>query len=249
MPAHYERLSYLDNSFLALETANTHMHVAGIVVFDAVPLRTSKGGIDTDRVRALIESKLHLIPRYRQRLAWVPVERHPVWVDDETFDLDYHVRHYRLPEPGSFDQLRTLVGIIMSTQLDRSKPLWEFNIVEGLESDRFAIVSKIHHCMIDGSAGADLATILLQMEPRKDAVLSHTAGTTPTQRDQHIAAIERDGRFAWKRTSGYYAQAHAENAFFRYKRTFGGGWRAKREAAQEREAPLACALGIGISPI
>ncbi|MDJ0925504.1 MAG: wax ester/triacylglycerol synthase family O-acyltransferase [Acidimicrobiia bacterium] len=168
MPAHYERLSYLDNSFLALESPNTHMHVAGIVVFDAGPLRSAGGGIDIDRVHALIESKLHLIPRYRQRLAWVPLERHPVWVDDETFDLDYHVRHYRLPEPGSFDQLRTLVGIMMSTQLDRSKPLWEFNIVEGLEGDRFAIVSKIHHCMIDGVAGVDLMAVLLNLAPTED---------------------------------------------------------------------------------
>jgi WS/DGAT/MGAT family acyltransferase len=165
MPAHYERLSYLDNSFLALETRTTHMHVAGIAVFEAAPLRNEEGGIDTERIRKLVESKLHLIPRYRQRLAWVPFERHPTWVDDEHFNIEYHVRHYSLPRPGSFDQLRSLIGIIMSQQLDRSKPLWEFNVVEGLEDDRFALVSKIHHCMIDGIAGVDLMAVLLNLAP------------------------------------------------------------------------------------
>ena len=165
MPAHYERLSYLDNSFLAIESRSTHMHVAGITLFEAAPLQTADGGIDTDRIRRLVESKLHLIPRYRQRLAWVPVEKHPAWVDDEHFNIDYHVRHYSLPKPGSFDQLRSLVGIMMSQQLDRSKPLWEFNVVEGLEDDRFALVSKIHHCMIDGVAGVDLMAVLLSLAP------------------------------------------------------------------------------------
>jgi diacylglycerol O-acyltransferase len=165
MPGHYERLSALDNSFLALESPSTHMHVAGIVTFAAGPLRTDRGGIDMARIRRLVESKLHLIPRYRQRLARVPIEKHPVWVDDERFNIEYHVRHYSLPRPGSFDQLRDLVGLIVSQQLDRSKPLWEFNVVEGLEDDRFAVVSKIHHCMIDGIAGVDLMAVLLNLSP------------------------------------------------------------------------------------
>lgn len=168
MPAHYERLSYLDNSFLALDSRTTHMHVAGIAIFEAPSLRTATGGVDFGRIRGLVESKLTLIPRYRQRLAWVPIERHPVWVDDEHFNIDYHVRHYSLPQPGSFDQLRSLIGIIMSQQLDRSKPLWEFDVVEGLEGDRFAVVSKIHHCMIDGIAGVDLMAVLLDLVPREE---------------------------------------------------------------------------------
>ena len=168
MPGHYERLSYLDNSFLALESPSTHMHVAGIAIFEAEPLRTAMGGIDTDRIRRLVESKMQLIPRYRQRLAWVPIEKHPVWVDDEHFSIDYHVRHYSLPRPGTFDQLRSLIGLMMSQQLDRSKPLWEFNVVEGLEGDRFALVSKIHHCMIDGIAGVDLMAILLGLAPTEE---------------------------------------------------------------------------------
>ncbi|MDJ0496808.1 MAG: wax ester/triacylglycerol synthase family O-acyltransferase [Acidimicrobiia bacterium] len=168
MPAHYERLSYLDNSFLALEARTTHMHVAGIAIFDAASLQRADGGVATERIRALVESKLHLIPRYRQRLAWVPLEQHPVWVDDASFNIEYHVRHYSLPRPGSFDQLRSLVGLIMSQQLDRTRPLWELNVVEGLEGDRFAIVSKIHHCMIDGIAGVDLMAVLLNLAPNDE---------------------------------------------------------------------------------
>jgi WS/DGAT/MGAT family acyltransferase len=168
MPGYYERLSYLDSSFLALESRSAHMHVGAIAILAAAPLQTSDGGIDKDRIRGLIESKLELIPRYRQRLARVPLEDHPVWVDDEHFNLDYHVRHYSLPRPGSIEQLKDLVGIIVSQQLDRSKPLWEFNIVEGLEGDRFALISKIHHAMIDGIAGVDLMAVLLNLAPSGD---------------------------------------------------------------------------------
>ncbi len=168
MSGHYERLSYLDSSFLALESRSAHMHVGAIALFAAAPLQTSDGGIDKDRIRRLIESKLELIPRYRQRLARVPLEDHPVWVDDEHFNLDYHVRHYSLPRPGSMEQLKDLVGIIVSQQLDHSKPLWEFNIVEGLEGDRFALISKIHHAMIDGIAGVDLMAVLLNLAPSGD---------------------------------------------------------------------------------
>ena len=168
MPGHYERLSYLDNSFLALESRSTHMHVAGITLFAAGPLRGESGGIDTDRIRRLVESKLQMIPRYRQRLARVPIEKHPVWVDDEHFSIEYHVRHYSLPRPGTFDQLRSLVGLIMSQQLDRSKPLWELNVVEGLEDDKFAIMSKMHHCMIDGISGVDLMAVLLNLAPSNE---------------------------------------------------------------------------------
>ena len=126
------------------------------------------GGIDIDRIRAFIESKLHLVPRYRQRLAYVPFERHPVWVDDEHFQIDYHVRHSSLPKPGSFDQLTELTARLVSQQLDRSKPLWELSVIEGLEGDRFAFVTKIHHSMIDGISGAELLAILLNLTPVED---------------------------------------------------------------------------------
>jgi diacylglycerol O-acyltransferase / wax synthase len=162
---HYEPLSYLDSSFLALESRTSHMHVAAVVIFDAAPLKSDEGGIDIGRIRSHIYSKLQYIPRYRQRLEWVPYDRRPVWVDDDKFNFEYHVRHTSLPRPGSERQLKDLAGRIVSTKLDRSKPLWEMSVVEGLSDDRFALIAKIHHCMIDGVSGIDLTTILLNVAP------------------------------------------------------------------------------------
>jgi WS/DGAT/MGAT family acyltransferase len=164
MSVHYEPLSHLDNSFLALESRATHMHVGSVTVFDAGPLLVPDGGIDIARVKRYIASTLHRNPRYRQRLAWVPVEGRAVWVDDDHFNIDYHVRHVALPRPGTERQLKNLAGRLMSQQLDRSKPLWEMNVVEGLEGDRFALITKIHHAMIDGVAGVDLMAALLRFD-------------------------------------------------------------------------------------
>lgn len=162
---HYEPLSHLDASFLALETKNSHMHVTGVALFESGPLQLPEGGIDINRIRAHVASKLQYIPRYRQRLDWVPYDRRPVWIDDDRFNFDYHVRHTSLPRPGSDRQLRDLAGRIVSTKLDRTRPLWELWVVEGLSDDRFAIIAKIHHCMIDGMTGVDLTTILLNVVP------------------------------------------------------------------------------------
>jgi diacylglycerol O-acyltransferase len=162
---HYEPLSYLDASFLALESRTSHMHVAGVALFDAAPLKSDDGGIDIERIRAHIKGKLQYIPRYRQRLEWVPYDRRPVWVDDAQFNFDYHVRHTSLPRPGSDQQLKDLAGRIVSNKLDRHKPLWELWVVEGLSDDRFAIIAKIHHCMIDGVSGVDLTTVLMNVVP------------------------------------------------------------------------------------
>lgn len=168
MAAGYERLSALDTSFLALETPDLHMHVAAIGIFDAGPLRGADGGIAIDRIRAFVESKLQFVPRYRQKLAWVPFERHPVWVDDPEFDLSFHVRHSSLPKPGTDQQLQELVGHMASRNLDRAKPLWELSIIEGLEDDRLAVVAKVHHCMIDGIAGVDLMAVMFNVIPSDD---------------------------------------------------------------------------------
>jgi diacylglycerol O-acyltransferase len=162
---HFEPLSHLDASFLALEAPSTHMHVGAVVQFEAAQLKLADGGIDIERIKAHILGKLRYIPRYRQRLAYVPATRHPVWVDDEHFNFDYHVRHTSLPRPGADEQLKLLAGRIVSQQLDRAKPLWELWVVEGLEEDRFAIIAKIHHCMIDGVSGVDLTGILLNVIP------------------------------------------------------------------------------------
>jgi WS/DGAT/MGAT family acyltransferase len=165
---HYEPLSYLDASFLALESKTSHMHVAGVALFDAAPLKGEDGGIDIGRIRSHVESKLRYIPRYRQRLDWAPLGRHPVWVDDEHFSIDYHLRHTSLPRPGNETQLKQQAGRIVSTPLDRSKPLWELWVVEGVDDDRFGLIAKIHHCMIDGISGVDLTTILLNITPTSE---------------------------------------------------------------------------------
>ncbi len=161
----YERLSALDNSFLILEGPNAYMHVASTMVFDAGPLRRHDGGIDAEALKARIAASLHRIPRYRQKLAWIPLENHPVWVDDDCFHLDYHVRHTSLPRPGSEEQLKRLSSRIMQQHLDRARPLWEIWVVEGLDKERFALVTKVHHCMVDGISGVDLMKVLMSPAP------------------------------------------------------------------------------------
>jgi diacylglycerol O-acyltransferase len=162
--SHYERLSALDASFLALETPSAHMQVAVVAVFEAGPLATPAGGVDIERIRNHLARTLDRIPRYRQRLVFTPLERHPVWVDDPEFSLSYHLRHTSLPRPGNVRQLKRLAGQIMSQKLDRSKPLWEIWVVEGLEHGRFALITQAHHSMVDGIAGVDVLTALFRPE-------------------------------------------------------------------------------------
>ncbi len=163
----YDRLSFLDTSFLITESPTSHMHIAGTATYEAGPLRSANGGIDIDKIRAYVESRMDRLPRYRQVLSYIPLENHPVWVDDQHFNIHYHVRHTALPRPGDARQLKRLSGRIVSQQLDRSKPLWEMWVVEGLEDgDRFAIITKVHHCMIDGMSSVDLLNVLLAPKPR-----------------------------------------------------------------------------------
>jgi diacylglycerol O-acyltransferase len=155
------RLTGLDASFLHLEDATAHMHVAGVLLFEGDPP-------EQDEVRAALESRLHLVPRYRQKLAFVPLgQGRPVWVDDPHFNLDYHVRKTALPAPGSEEQLRNLAGRVFSQRLDRDKPLWELWIAEGLEGGGFAVLSKTHHALVDGVSGVDIGSVLFdsQREP------------------------------------------------------------------------------------
>src|SRR5262245_26146648 len=165
----YERLTAQDSSFLVFEGPTTHMHLGGTSIFEIGPLGTANGGVDIDRIRAYIAARLHFIPRYRQRLAFVPVTNWPVWVDDDRLNLNYHVRHTSLPRPGDEAQLKQLTARIISQQLDRGKPLWELWIVEGLQGGRFAMVLKTHHCVVDGISGVDLMSVLLT--PTPDAAL------------------------------------------------------------------------------
>jgi WS/DGAT/MGAT family acyltransferase len=162
----FERLSPQDNSFLLWETPYVHMHVSSTIVFDAGPLRTPEGGVDFAAIRRGTEAFLHRVPRYRQKLFQIPLAQHSVWVDDARFDLDYHLRHTALPKPGSDAQLKRLSARVMSQPLDRRRPLWETWIVEGLSGgERFAMITKIHHCMIDGASGVDLFQIMMSPSP------------------------------------------------------------------------------------
>ena len=156
---HKDRLSAIDASFLHQEKEASHMHVGALVVFEGpAPER--------DDFRAHLESRLRLVPRYRQKLAFPRLEMgRPFWVDDPSFNIDYHMRHTALPKPGSDEQLRHLVGRIFSQRLDRSKPLWELWVVQGLEKGRFAIISKTHHALVDGVSGVDIATVLFDLSP------------------------------------------------------------------------------------
>jgi diacylglycerol O-acyltransferase len=159
MPQHHlDRLTSIDASFLHQEGESSHMHIGGVLIFDGPPPAFE------DYLNH-IRRRLHLVPRYRQRLATPPLETgRPLWVDDPTFNLEYHVRHTALPEPGTERQLFLLASRIASQPLDRSKPLWENWLVEGLEGDRFAVISKTHHSLVDGVSGVDLATVLFDTE-------------------------------------------------------------------------------------
>lgn len=157
--SHLDRLSSTDASFLTNERADSHMHVGAILVFEGPPPRY------VDLVEH-VRGRLDRVPRFRQRLAVPPLEAgRPLWIDDVNFNLTYHIRHTALPEPGGEDQLRRLAGRVFSQRLDRSKPLWDMWLVQGLERDRFALLTKTHHAMVDGISGVDIATVLFDMEP------------------------------------------------------------------------------------
>jgi WS/DGAT/MGAT family acyltransferase len=154
-----DRLSGLDSSFLHLENDATHMHVAACAVFEGRPP-------SYEELLGVISERLHLIPRYRQRLAYVPLDQgRPVWVDDPHFHVSYHVRHAALPRPGGDQQLRRLCGRVFSHALDRSRPLWEVWLVEGVDENHFAILTKTHHALVDGVSGVDIATVLFDASP------------------------------------------------------------------------------------
>jgi WS/DGAT/MGAT family acyltransferase len=156
--AHLDRLTSIDASFLHQEGPTSHMHIGGVLIFEGPPP-------DFEDYLDHVRGRLHLVPRYRQRLATPPLESgRPLWVDDPSFNLEYHIRHAALPSPGTEDQLFQLTARIASQQLDRSKPLWESWLVEGLSSDRFALIFKTHHSLVDGVSGVDLATVLLDLD-------------------------------------------------------------------------------------
>src|SRR5687768_12969548 len=176
-----DRLTALDSSFLHLEDATAHMHVAGVTIFEG-PCPDYRELVEH------IESRLSLVPRFRQKLRFVPLNQgRPVWVDDPHFNLEYHVRATALPPPGSEEQLKRLAGRVFSQALDRTKPLWEIWLVQGLErgdsspdeAKRFALLSKTHHCLVDGVAGVDITTVLFDTSPEPETPPATGPAWTP----------------------------------------------------------------------
>jgi WS/DGAT/MGAT family acyltransferase len=165
----HERLSALDASFLYLEKPTVHMHVAGLGILDP---STRPGGALTERDLArLISERIHLVPRFRQRVVVPPLGAgRPVWVDDQHFDLSFHLRRTAVPAPGGRRELAELVQRVHSRPLDRTKPLWEMYLIEGLEDGYVAVLSKSHHAMIDGISGMDIATVMFDFTPQPQRV-------------------------------------------------------------------------------
>jgi WS/DGAT/MGAT family acyltransferase len=170
-----DRLTALDSSFLHLEDATSHMHVAAVTIFEGPPP-------GYEELVEHVEGRLALVPRFRQKLRLVPLSQgRPVWVDDPHFNLEYHIRATALPPPGSEEQLKRLAGRVFSQQLDRTKPLWEIWLVQGLdrsvgdsagEANRFALLSKTHHCLVDGIAGIDITAVLFDAARTPPALLA-----------------------------------------------------------------------------
>jgi len=176
-----ERLSPVDVSFLDQERQGSHMHIGAVMIFEGPPP-------SHEQFRDHIESRLHLVPRYRQKLAYPRFEMgRPMWVDDPRFNVEYHVRQTALPSPGSVEQLRLLTGRIFSQRLDRSKPLWELWLVQGLENNRFALINKTHHALVDGVSGVDLTTVLFDTAASPTPVKGE--GWTPRMEPSDAALV------------------------------------------------------------
>jgi WS/DGAT/MGAT family acyltransferase len=228
-----DRLTGLDASFLALEKAGAHMHVGSVLVFDGDPP-------PYEDVLELIEQRLHLVPRYRQKLAFPPLaQARPVWIDDPHFNVGYHVRHTALPAPAGEHELRRLAGRVFAQQLDRSKPLWEIWLVNRVGDDQFALVCKTHHALVDGISGVDIMAVLFDLEAE------------PPERDPGPAWYPRPEPSG----SELFADAVAERAStpLQLARSAAGLLTAPREAAGQAARTLAglasmASAGLGGAP-
>lgn len=200
----YERLTAPDAVFLRIETRHEPQHVGSLSVIEGGPLRDASGRVRFDELQAHVERRLHQVPRLRQRVMEVPYNQaRPVWVDDEHFDIDYHVRLTSLPRPGDDEQLAALMGRLQSLALDRARPLWEMWFVDGLADDHIAMILKIHHALGDGIANVDLALALIDLEPDAPAdepVPEWTPRPAPSPYDLLTEALRdqmaQPGRFA-----------------------------------------------------
>ena len=187
------RLTGLDGAFLALESPTTHLHILGAMVFDpdGVP-----GGLGFRRIRSLVAERVPLVPPFRMRMVDVPFGlQHPTLVEDPDFDLDYHVRRTSLPAPGTAAELAELVADLASRPLDRTRPLWEFHVVEGLADGRIGIVAKVHHAIIDGVSGAEILASFFDLSPDPTprplfGASSDTPTAAPAPRADDVTSVD-----------------------------------------------------------
>jgi diacylglycerol O-acyltransferase / wax synthase len=212
-------MSPIDAIFLHAEDGVTHMHIGSCSIF-AGPSPS------IGEITELIESKLPLLARYRQKVRFVPAGLgHPVWVDDPNFNLSYHVRHSALPSPGDEHDLENLMGRLMSQELDRTRPLWEVWVIEGLPADRWALITKVHHCMVDGISGTDLMAVLLDTDraARTQPLQPWTASPEPSDTWLTVHAL---ARLAWTPTHQFAAWRaaglHPRRAFNQLSDVAGG---------------------------
>jgi diacylglycerol O-acyltransferase / wax synthase len=188
-----EWMSAIDSSFLHVENDTTPMHIGGVSIFEGTPPPFE------DR-RAMVAGKLGLVPRYRQKVRFVPLAAgSPTWIDDPHFSLDYHLRHTGIPAPGAEQQLRQMASRVFSQHLDRNKPLWELWMVEGLQGDRWALLSKVHHCMVDGVAATDLMSVMFSDTDHR-APTPTAVGRSPVP--QTRPAVQAPSPPAWLRLRG-----------------------------------------------
>jgi diacylglycerol O-acyltransferase len=181
-----EWMSPMDASFLHVENDRTPMHIGGVSIFEGTPP-------PFERLRAMVAGKLHLVRRYRQKVRFVPLAAgSPVWVDDPHFSLDYHLRHAAIPAPGTEAQLRRMAGRIFSQHLDRTKPLWEIWMVEGLGQGRWALLSKVHHCMVDGVAATDLMSVMFSDAPEHAPDGAWSPGPEPSGVEVLVRTLTRN---------------------------------------------------------
>ena len=189
-------LSGLDKGFLLFETPETPMHVAALLRFSVEQLQTEEGGLDIQRIRDLVETRLDDMPRYRQHIIHRPLSAEPAWMDSEGFDLTYHVRHTALPQPGDRTALNELAGRLIEQPLDRKRPLWELWVIEGLAEDEFALLFKIHHCMVDGASGMQLLFALLSLSADEQVEFGSDWSARPRRSGLTLWAEELEERIS-----------------------------------------------------
>jgi len=219
-----EWMSPIDSSFLHVENATTPMHIGAVSIFEGPPP-------PFEDLRAMVAGKLELVPRYRQKVRFVPLAiSSPAWIDDPHFSLDYHLRHTALPAPGSEQQLREMASRVFSQHLDRDKPLWELWVIERLQGGRWALLSKVHHCMVDGVAATDLMSVMFSDD---------TAGAAP---HEWAPAPEPSGVELFARTLAYRASPYGQLQTLR--RMLGAPRETLRSLAEVARAAAAASPGM-----